>query len=91
MQDPEVATQFAATLRKARERAGLSQEALAALAGLNRTAVGQLERAETSPRLATVIRLAGALEIEPGDLVPSIRWRPASRAPAPTGEFAVGG
>lgn len=89
MQDPDVATQFAATLRKARDRAGMSQEELAELAGLNRTAVGQLERAETSPRLATVIRLAGALNLEPADLVTSLRWEPPSSSPAPEGGFVL--
>jgi transcriptional regulator with XRE-family HTH domain len=89
VQDPQVAEQFSAFLREARKRAGLSQEALAARAGLDRSAVGQLERGESSPRLATVIRLAGALGREPSDLIPAIRWTP-SGSPAPEGTFTIG-
>lgn len=75
MKDPEIATEFAALLRAARERAGISQEALAARAGLDRSAVGQLERAETSPRLSTAMRLACALGIDPCELIPTRRLR----------------
>ncbi|MBS1860992.1 MAG: helix-turn-helix transcriptional regulator [Actinobacteria bacterium] len=80
MQDRDVAAQFAATLREARERAGMSQEALAAAAGLNRTAVGKVERGEAQPKLATVLRLAGGLGCDPCDLLPEMRWKRASEA-----------
>ena len=78
MQDPEVTTEFSDLLRAERERAGISQETLAALAGLDRSAVGQLERAVTSPRLTSVIRLAGALDLDPCALLPAVRWKPPS-------------
>ncbi|MGA8352663.1 MAG: helix-turn-helix transcriptional regulator [Solirubrobacteraceae bacterium] len=47
--DPELApplSRFAANLRRARERAHLSQEALAAEAGMHRTALSRLETCE---------------------------------------------
>lgn len=75
MKDPEIATEFAALLRAARGRAGISQEALAARAGLDRSAVGQLERAVTAPRLSTAMRLASALGIDPCELIPAMRLR----------------
>lgn len=90
MQDPEVAQQFAITLREAREQADISQEALAGLAGLHRTAVGQLERAETAPRLATVLRLAGALALDPSALMTPLRWTPPDPATVPKGDFVLG-
>jgi transcriptional regulator with XRE-family HTH domain len=79
--DPRIAELFSKLLLKERKAKGLSQEGLAALAGLDRSAVGQLERKETAPRLETVIRLAGALEIDPCRLMPPLRWSPPS---APT-------
>lgn len=78
MQDRDVAVQFSARLRQERLHAGLSQEGLALRAGLNRTALGKLERGESQPMLVSVMRLAGALEIDPCRLLPPLRWRRAS-------------
>jgi transcriptional regulator with XRE-family HTH domain len=83
----EVADAFGALLSEARLKAGLSQEALGTLSGLDRTTISQMERGVNSPRLASLIRLAGALGIQPCDLMPAIRWRPPSSSPAPTGKF----
>jgi transcriptional regulator with XRE-family HTH domain len=54
-------TAFADVLRQLRERAGLSQEALAAKSGLDRTYISLLERAQRQPTLKTLARLADAL------------------------------
>jgi transcriptional regulator with XRE-family HTH domain len=64
---------FARNLRAARRRVGLSQEALAERSGLHRTEVSLLERAGRDPRLATIVRLARALEVEPAALLEGIR------------------
>jgi transcriptional regulator with XRE-family HTH domain len=69
-----VADQFGANLRYCRRRAGLSQEETAVLASLHRTAVGQLERGERVARADTIAKLAGALDIDPGDLFDGIVW-----------------
>jgi transcriptional regulator with XRE-family HTH domain len=54
---------FASNLRHRRKEAGLTQEALADLAGLHRTAVGLLERRKRSPRLETIVALTRALDL----------------------------
>jgi transcriptional regulator with XRE-family HTH domain len=64
--------QFAANLRELREQAGLSQEALGASAGVHRTEVSLLERAGRDPRLATIVRLARALDVPAARLLEGI-------------------
>ena len=54
-------TAFADVLRQLRERAGLSQEALATKSGLDRTYISLLERGLRQPTLKTLVRLAEAL------------------------------
>ena len=55
---------FARNLYAARKQAGLSQEALAAEAGLHRTYVGSVERAERNISLLNVERLARVVGVE---------------------------
>jgi transcriptional regulator with XRE-family HTH domain len=64
--------QFADNLRIQRHRRRFSQEALGEAASLHRTAIGMLERCERDPQLATIVKLARALEIEPGELLAGI-------------------
>jgi transcriptional regulator with XRE-family HTH domain len=56
-----VRKQFAANLRQQRERAGLSQEALADKCDLHRTEISLLERCKRSPRLETIVILSRGL------------------------------
>jgi transcriptional regulator with XRE-family HTH domain len=73
-----------------RRRAGLSQEDLAALAGLHRTEIGNLERGLRLARIDTVVKLAGALEIAPGDLLKGMAWLPARPSREnPRGKFVT--
>jgi transcriptional regulator with XRE-family HTH domain len=60
--------QFGQNIRRARERIGLSQDRL----GLDRAAVSFLERAERSPDLPTVVRVAHAVEVTPAALLKGI-------------------
>lgn len=83
----DVTDAFAALLVSRRQRAGLSQEELAALSGLDRTAISKLERGINAPMLRTVIQLAGGLGIEPSELTPPLRWRPSPAARMPAGEL----
>lgn len=54
---------FGIVLKKRREAAGLSQEALAATAKLHRNYVGRLERGQTVPSLTVVQKIATAVGI----------------------------
>jgi transcriptional regulator with XRE-family HTH domain len=56
-------------LRKAREAAGMSQEALGFEAGVHRTYVSLLERDLKSPTLNVLFRICRALGISAADLV----------------------
>lgn len=60
---------LAANLRSARNGLGLSQEALADLAGLHRTYVGSVERGERNISIDNIERLASALERDVVDLL----------------------
>lgn len=75
-----VAEHFGANLCRIRKRAGLSQEQLSELASLHRTEIGMLERGIRLARVDTLIKLAGALEIDPADLLGGLGWK----APSPT-------
>ncbi len=69
-----VRKQFAANLRRHRDRAGLSQEALADACDLHRTEISLLERCKRSPRLETIVILARGLELRSaGELLEGIR------------------
>lgn len=59
---------FGAHLRELRESRDLSQTQLSDLAGLNRNYVGDVERGRRNPCLDNIIRLADALNVEPGEL-----------------------
>jgi transcriptional regulator with XRE-family HTH domain len=66
---PTPAARFGVNLRWARERAGISQEALANNARVDRAAISVFERGKRNPNLRTLLRLARALEIPPGVLL----------------------
>ncbi|HEY7767576.1 helix-turn-helix transcriptional regulator [Longimicrobium sp.] len=65
----DILKRFGENLREARQRTGLSQEKLAAKAGIDRTYVGGAERGERNVALVNIVRLAEALEIAPADLL----------------------
>lgn len=56
-----IAVKFGQVTRSNRERRGLSQEALAELANLNRTYLGEIERGVVVPSIDTMQKLANAL------------------------------
>lgn len=68
-QKPSMRACFAGALRAARQEQGLSQEALADIAGLHRTYVGSVERGERNISIDNIERLAGALGISAASLL----------------------
>jgi len=63
---------FAANLRQERQRLKLSQEALGFRCDLNTSEISRLERSARDPRLATIVKLARALEIPACELLRGI-------------------
>ena len=82
----ELARCFGENVVRIRKAAGISQEVLGFAASLHRTEIGMLERGVRLPRIDTVIKLAGALEVEPGDLLTGMAWVPAAE---PRGKFVT--
>ena len=62
-------TVFARNLKEARLRTGLSQEALAEAAGLDRTYISLLERERYSVSIDTLEAIAGVLDVAPHRLI----------------------
>lgn len=75
----EVAFHFGKNLARLRRVAGLSQEELGRRASLHRTEIGMLEHGQRVARIDTVVKLAGAMAIEPQELLEGIHWTPRDR------------
>ena len=65
----DVRAQVGLNVRRTRERIGLSQEALAHAADLDRTYVSGIERGRRNPTVVVLEQLARALRVPMGDLV----------------------
>lgn len=78
MASVDIAATFGRNLNRCRKRTGLSQEEVAVRASLHRTEIGLLERGERLPRIDTMIKLAGALDVPPIELIEGIEWSPGS-------------
>jgi DNA-binding XRE family transcriptional regulator len=76
---------FGRKLAHYRARAGITQEELGHLSSIHRTEIGLLENGHRQPRLDTIIKIAGALEVDPCELIKGLRWTPPSTKP---GEFS---
>lgn len=70
---------FAVNLRQARLKAGVSQEELGYMCDLHRTEVSLLERAGREPRMATIVKLAGALNATVAELCEGVSWLPKAK------------
>jgi transcriptional regulator with XRE-family HTH domain len=74
---------FGDAVRAARIEDGLAQEALAHLAGIERSHMGKIERGEHMPTLVLVLKIARALRRSAGELLletearlPDNWWQP---------------
>lgn len=60
---------FGKNVQKCRKAQQLSQEQLAGLAGLHRTYIGMIERAEKNITLSNIKKIAKALQVDIKDLL----------------------
>ena len=60
---------FGEKVREKRHEQGLSQEELASRAGVHRTYIGMIERAEKNITLENIEKIAKALSLSPKDLL----------------------
>lgn len=67
--DPNVAMAFGHVVRTERSLAGISQEALAHMANVERSYFGRMERGQSQPTLHVVLKVASALGFDGGTLV----------------------
>jgi transcriptional regulator with XRE-family HTH domain len=66
--DPDLSARFGAAVRELRRSRGLSQERLAALAGIDRAYMGGIERGQRNPTLSMIQRVADGLEMPISEL-----------------------
>ena len=69
MRVEQISIVFGQVLREQRLSRELSQEELALAADVDRTFVSQMERGIRQPTITTLMKLAGALGIQPSTLV----------------------
>ena len=74
----DLGIRFGRAVRRLREARGWSQEELAAQAALNRSYLGEIERAAVMPSLATAAKLARALDVPLSDLIARCEQRAAA-------------
>lgn len=66
-----ISTIVGENIREIRQSKGLSQERLALRAGINPSFLGQIERAEKSPTISSLEKVASALEVKVEELFQS--------------------
>lgn len=64
----EILVKFGQKVREERARLGLSQEELAGRAGVHRTYIGMIERAEKNITLENIHKISTALNVELSDM-----------------------
>jgi transcriptional regulator with XRE-family HTH domain len=60
---------FGEKVRQLRKEKGLSQEALADLAAIDRSYMGHIERGDQNVTLTKIYQIAEALNVDAGDLI----------------------
>ncbi len=66
----DIRIKFGRQLRKLREERRLTQEQLADKAGMHFTYIGQIERGVRNPSLVNLHKIAKALKVSAGQLLP---------------------
>jgi transcriptional regulator with XRE-family HTH domain len=70
----DVTDRFGDNILRIRQARRLSQESLAERAGIHRTQMTLIETGRRQPRIETLVKLAGALEVSTESLFEGIRW-----------------
>jgi transcriptional regulator with XRE-family HTH domain len=84
--EKRLAARVGAEIRTLRERAGLSTRQLAQAAGMSQAFLSQIERGLSAPSMASTYRLAEALGVVPGALLPPLEGTsPVTFVPAGEG------
>jgi transcriptional regulator with XRE-family HTH domain len=65
----EAALKIGRRVREVRHRLGISLEDLGELSEISWTSIGKIERGVSSPTAETLVRLATALEVDPGSFL----------------------
>lgn len=66
---------FGISIKKLREQKKITQEALAEIADIHTSYIGQIERGLRYPSLKVLFRIADALNVKPADLLRDINPR----------------
>lgn len=72
----DIAAHFGDNLARARRSADVSQDELSVRSSLHRTEISQIERGLRIPRIDTLVKLAGSLEVTPAELLTGLAWEP---------------
>jgi transcriptional regulator with XRE-family HTH domain len=72
----DAAERFGENVLRVRQARKMSQEELAAQAEVHRTQISLIESGRREPRIFTMTRLAGALEVDVLTLMEGITWAP---------------
>lgn len=75
----DIAGVFGDNLARVRRSAGMSQDELSVRASVHRTEISQLERGLRVARIDTLVKIAGSLEVTPGELLTGLDWQPGER------------
>jgi transcriptional regulator with XRE-family HTH domain len=80
--EAEPAIAFGAAVRDVRTDLGIAQEALAHVAGIERSHMGKIERGEHTPTLPMILRIARALKCSSAHLMALTEAKLAEPAPS---------
>ena len=76
MRKDPVLVEIGSRLQKLRRQKGISQEALANLAGLHRTYLGMVERGERNVTVVNLLRITTAIDVSPGAVLEGLTVNP---------------
>ena len=79
LQASELYEIFRTNMKEMREEGGISQQELSQLTGIKQPQLSELERGKTNPQLATIAKIAEALEVPPWIMLRPAKTRAAKK------------